>query len=281
MTTSTQTRNLIVNADDFGENEEITNGILEAHQNGIVTSASLLTNMHGFEHAITSIQHTPTLGIGIHLNMHRGTPLTTCTYLTHEGKFLRNIFRFTIRSYQNKKRAREEIAKEFDAQIQKAITAGIRISHLDTEKHLHTLPFVFQIVLELAQKYNIKRVRLPYEQVSFRVLLNPAQVYKTAIMIFFTPFNKRLLAKSFCKSTQYFYGVSLSRRFTVSNLKTVFNDLSPGFTEISCHPGYAPRSNLGYIDNHRTEELQTLTHPELKKYLLTKGIVLSTFFDIR
>ena len=280
-TDSTLQRHLIINADDFGESQEINDGIVKTHTDGIVTSASLLTNMEGFEHALTCIQDNPTLDIGIHLNMHRGTPLTDARYLTRDHMFLRNIFLFTARVYRSTSRAREEITAEFEAQIQKAIARGVRVSHLDTEKHLHTLPVVFKIVLTLAKKYSIPTVRLPYEQVSLRMLLNPAQVYKTAIMFFFAPRNRQLLKKSGLTSTNCFYGVSLSRRFTVLGLKNTIDRLRPGFTEISCHPGYAPQTNLGYIDTHREAELATLTDPKLKDHILKKAIVLSTFFDIR
>ncbi len=280
-TDSTSQRSLIVNADDFGESQEINEGIVKTHSDGIVTSASLLTNMDGFEHALTCIQKNPTLDIGIHLNMHRGIPLTDARYLTKNHMFLRNIFRFTARVYSNPSRAREEITTEFEAQIQKALGHGVRISHLDTEKHLHTLPLVFSIVLTLAKKYNIPSVRLPYEKISLRMILNPAQAYKTAVMHFFAPRNKHLLKKSGLKSTNVFYGVSLSRRFTVLGLKNTLKGLRPGFTEISCHPGYTPKTNLGYIDAHREAELITLTDPALKQYVLKNGIVLSTFFDIR
>ena len=38
---------LIVNADDFGFNHEITDGIVESHHNGVVTSTTLMVNMPG------------------------------------------------------------------------------------------------------------------------------------------------------------------------------------------------------------------------------------------
>ena len=37
-------RTLIVNADDFGQSAGITCGIVEAHEHGIVTSASLMVS---------------------------------------------------------------------------------------------------------------------------------------------------------------------------------------------------------------------------------------------
>src|SRR3989338_7004602 len=97
-TSESEKRRLIVNADDFGESHEVNDGIIEAHKNGIVTSTSILTNMSGFDHALTCMRETPTLDVGIHLNMHRGTPITACSYLIRDGKFFNNIFLFAFRS---------------------------------------------------------------------------------------------------------------------------------------------------------------------------------------
>lgn len=272
---------LIVNADDFGESPEVNRGIVEAHRNGIVTSASLLTNMSGFEHALACIRDNPALDIGVHLNMHRGVPLTQCSYLANNKKFFHNPFLFVFRSYTNKKRAREEIMIEFDAQIQKALHAGVRISHLDTEKHLHTLPFIFGIVLKLAEKHNILAVRLPYESFTFSTLQNPTQLYKALVMMLCAPFNRRLVRKSTRKCPHYFYGVSLSRQFSTARLLKLFGNLHPGVTELSCHPGYSEKSVENYIDEHRQRELTTLTDPKLKEHIKNKNIVLSSFSDIR
>jgi len=40
-------KKLVVNADDFGRSSLINRGIIEAHQKGIVTSASLMTHREG------------------------------------------------------------------------------------------------------------------------------------------------------------------------------------------------------------------------------------------
>src|SRR5689334_198294 len=45
-------RQVIINADDFGMSVEIDRGILEAHDRGVVTSASLMVNEPDAEAAI-------------------------------------------------------------------------------------------------------------------------------------------------------------------------------------------------------------------------------------
>jgi predicted glycoside hydrolase/deacetylase ChbG (UPF0249 family) len=69
-------KNLIVNADDLGWTEGINRGIAEAHRNGIVTSASLLANGAAFASAVEMARHTPGLGVGVHLNLSEGAPVS-------------------------------------------------------------------------------------------------------------------------------------------------------------------------------------------------------------
>lgn len=59
-------RFLIVNADDFGMSKAVNQGIIEAHDRGIVTSASLLVCWPGAEEASEYALRHPRLGIGLH-----------------------------------------------------------------------------------------------------------------------------------------------------------------------------------------------------------------------
>lgn len=66
---------LIVNADDFGWSRSITDGILCAHREGIVTDTSLLANQPASEYGISQLPSVPRLGVGIHLNLCSGAPV--------------------------------------------------------------------------------------------------------------------------------------------------------------------------------------------------------------
>jgi len=59
-------RLLIVNADDFGLSAGVDEGIIQAHEHGIVTSASLMVNRPGAPHAAALARHHPELSIGLH-----------------------------------------------------------------------------------------------------------------------------------------------------------------------------------------------------------------------
>jgi hypothetical protein len=59
-------RLVIVNADDLGLSDEIDRGIFEAHDRGIVTSASLLVDGPHAADAVRLARQRPDLGLGIH-----------------------------------------------------------------------------------------------------------------------------------------------------------------------------------------------------------------------
>jgi predicted glycoside hydrolase/deacetylase ChbG (UPF0249 family) len=61
-------RYLIVNADDFGQSHGINRGIIEAHENGVVTSASLMVRWPAALEAAAYARQQPDLGVGLHLD---------------------------------------------------------------------------------------------------------------------------------------------------------------------------------------------------------------------
>jgi predicted glycoside hydrolase/deacetylase ChbG (UPF0249 family) len=61
-----EVRFLIVNADDFGLSDGVTDGILEAHTRGVVTSTSLMVLAPGAERAAQSAREHPSLSVGLH-----------------------------------------------------------------------------------------------------------------------------------------------------------------------------------------------------------------------
>lgn len=62
-------RFLIVNADDFGMSPSVNRGVIEAHERGIVTSASLLVRWPGAKEAAAYAVRRPELGLGLHLDL--------------------------------------------------------------------------------------------------------------------------------------------------------------------------------------------------------------------
>ena len=83
-------KSLIVNGDDFGASQGINLGVLEAHEKGILTSASLMVDMPASTDAAALSARHPTLGVGLHVVL--GSPAGSSA---PEAEVERQLERFT------------------------------------------------------------------------------------------------------------------------------------------------------------------------------------------
>ena len=125
---------LIVNADDFGLTRGVNLGIIEAFQQGIVRSTTLMVGMPAERHAAELATLNPGLKVGIHLRLTAGTPMAenVPTLLDQTGK-LQNQSQF----WDNQSMNSEEIERELRAQIEHFLSLGVELSHMDGHHHCH------------------------------------------------------------------------------------------------------------------------------------------------
>lgn len=146
-------KHLILNADDFGYSYGVNYGILESHLRGILTSTTLMAGMPGFDHAVTLAKAHPTLGVGVHLTLTCGRPVLSGhqTLVEADGSFHKLSF------YQTDDRPldRDEVYREWKAQIEKVLAAGIQPTHLDSHHHVHTFRGLEDVFVQLAREYQL------------------------------------------------------------------------------------------------------------------------------
>ncbi|GGE75002.1 chitin disaccharide deacetylase [Priestia taiwanensis] len=143
---------LIINADDFGYSSGINYGIIDAHINGIVNSATMMMNMPGTTHAISLAKQYPTLGIGVHLVLDCEKPLRTdVPSLVKEDGF----FKHRNDIINNPSINLEDVEKEWRTQIDACYAAGITPTHLDSHHHIHGAPNLMPVIEKLAHAYNL------------------------------------------------------------------------------------------------------------------------------
>ena len=122
-------RLLIVNADDFGLAESLNNGIIHAHREGILTSATLIPAAPASDHAIDLSRSISALGVGIHLNLTTGSPISkekSVSPLTDQNRrFHRSAARLALLSAIDL-RIRSAIEIELAAQIQWVLDHGLQ-----------------------------------------------------------------------------------------------------------------------------------------------------------
>jgi predicted glycoside hydrolase/deacetylase ChbG (UPF0249 family) len=157
------TNKIIINADDFGYSDAVNGAILKCFQKWLVTSSSLLVNMPGFQGAVEMIQNHSILSgkIGVRLNLTEGFSLTpgirSCTSFCHESGFF--ILKESSRLLKLGRHEKQAVYEEMKTQLETALLAGIRPSHLDIHHSLHRQWPVAGVLASLAREYGIARVR--------------------------------------------------------------------------------------------------------------------------
>ncbi len=145
-------KRLIVNADDFGMTQANTIGILLAHEEGILTSTTCMMNMPFAKFALDQAKKHPDLGVGIHLVLSAGKPLTEGRSFTNDqGEFLKP------KDYEGGHPVcLDELYTEWKAQLEHYIeVAGHKPTHIDSHHHVHLIPQFVETAMTLAREYDI------------------------------------------------------------------------------------------------------------------------------
>lgn len=153
----TTPKRLIVNADDFGYSPSVNAGVVASHRDGILTSATIMANAAAFDEAAEAAKSHPELGVGVHLNIVRGPPLSAPgaipTLVGANGCFRAFRWRFPSQRFL------ADAEREYRAQIEKILAAGIAPTHCDFEKHHGWQRGVYRLACRLALEYGIRAVR--------------------------------------------------------------------------------------------------------------------------
>ena len=160
--TMTRARSLIVNADDLGLSEGVTDGIIQTMQRGIVTSTSLLANGPRTEAAVRRLGEIGCRSIGIHLNLTSGRPIgPIATRLLAPGGAFSGPARVWSLGVLGRLPG-PAIEAELGRQIEAVKGLGVAVTHLDGHHHIHVLPQIVPIVAALARAHRIPAIRLPW-----------------------------------------------------------------------------------------------------------------------
>jgi predicted glycoside hydrolase/deacetylase ChbG (UPF0249 family) len=121
-----------------------------------------MANCDYFDETIKGIKERPNLNIGMHLNLTYGKSLSNSPLLTNsKGEF--NLGYKDLLLNKDKKFL-EAIKIEWDMQIQRVLNCiNLNLTHIDSHRHIHLIPHLYPIVIELASRYSINRVRLVKE----------------------------------------------------------------------------------------------------------------------
>jgi hopanoid biosynthesis associated protein HpnK len=285
-------RRLIVNADDFGLTSGVNRAIVEAHEHGIVTSATLMAKGSAFSQAVQMAATLPRLSIGCHVVLVDGSPVSeaaqvaSLTAVSGTPRFRASLSDFATHCLRGKL-APSEIEAEATAQIRKLQAAGIAVSHLDTHKHTHLFPQVLRPLLQAAQNCGVRAVRNPVEPIPvWRVATKPG-LWKRWGQV--RALNR--LAGKFRSAVQNVgmvtpegtLGIVATGVMDEKLLRAIIEHMPDGTWELVCHPGYddADLAQAGTrLRASRVCELQLLKSPAMRQELERHEVQLISYRDL-
>jgi hopanoid biosynthesis associated protein HpnK len=285
-----QTKRLIVNADDFGLTAGVNRAIIEGHTRGAITSATLMANMPAFDAAVRLAQDHPSLGVGLHINITQGRPVAEASrvgsLINDRGEFWGTSGAILKRMLAGRLKI-EEVVIELRAQIEKALKAGLRLTHVDSHKHTHALPQICEAIISTIKEYGINAVRAPRERWRFDRGAESFEVIKQSAGAFgisqLCRVSDARLKKSNVRTPDFFFGVARTGFWTKQWLIDLIERLPAGASELMCHPGYEDAELDGVktrLRASRTNELQLLTDPDVVAKLEENGVELINFSSL-
>ncbi len=240
---------LILNADDFGLTPGINRAIAELHRAGALTSATLMANGPAFEDAIRIAHENPMLGVGCHIVLTDGIPVShpadIPSLLGPDEKTFRSSLVDFLWAVIRGRVKEDDIAREAHAQFSKLQRAGLDITHIDTHKHTHILPGVARPLLHVAERCRIGAIRNPFEEPwSLAVSQsNPIRAFQVRVMHMLRKKFEQLpqIKSRAIATTEGTIGISATGRLDAATLTAILASMPAGTWELVCHPGYNDR----------------------------------------
>lgn len=238
---------LVFNADDYGLSPGVCRGILQA-AGGVVRSTTVIANYVRPDDALGLAALG--MSVGAHLNASAGPPLTRyypSGMLTDDGRFNKTLA--LAEYFWEDKRHRNAVLTEWSAQLEKLRQLGLELTHIDSHHHVHLLPPLFPLALQLARRHSLALRTRTAEQ---RQLARQHSVRTPGELV-----------------EGYFGAGNLGPQQLIALLE----DTSADVVEVMCHPGKADallKERSGYR-SEREEELKVLGSPALAEILTQRG----------
>lgn len=285
-------RRLIVSGDDFGAGPETNAGILRAHTDGVLTSASLMISGDAVGEAVAMATSHPTLAVGLHLVLAQGRAAAPSAEIAPlvdaRGRFgdvpVWNGLRYA--AAWTGARGRQALRREVTAQLDAFRRTGLPLAHVDGHCNMHLHPMILPILVEVAGDYGIRAVRVSDDP------LGPAlrwdrrhaarKCAEAAVFRVLAARARPRLAAAGIAFADRVVGMHQTGRIDEAYLLDLIASLPAGTTELYCHPALGravatARHQPGYRNE---EEVAALTSPRVRAALDAAGVTLARYPDL-
>lgn len=269
---------LIVNADDFGRSPSINKAVVRAHREGILTSASLMVNEPCAADAVRLARDNPKLGIGLHLSLVYGAaalPREKIPALADaRGKFRSAPVAAGCRYFFDDN-CRSQLAMEIEEQFNRFHATGLKLDHVNGHLNIHLHPVIFGILLDNAERWGIRAMRLTCDNFAFSVRSSSGNwAYRISHAAIFGLLSSwagpRLDAKNI-RHTDAVFGLLQNGRVDADYLQELLPALPPGDSELYSHPSL----------DHFKHEFDALISPATRDLVQQRSVQLIRYQDLQ
>jgi chitin disaccharide deacetylase len=268
-------RLLIIHADDFGMMHSVNRATSEALEHHWITSSSILVPCPWFPEVVQWTKSHPDADLGIHLALNADwtsyrwapvSPQTKNSSLLDADGFLPLTTEFVVAHAKV-----PDVETEVHAQVDKAKSAGIPLSHLDT--HMGTIvssPDLFGVYLSAGQSYKLplllSRVFDGRDTDLSALHLAPNSIVLDGVL-------------------EMMPGVPQSQ--WLDAYKKMLQSLKPGTYQLIVHLAYNDSEMQAATFDHpdwgaqwRQNDFDLVRNPEFQKFLKDQGFILVSWKDL-
>lgn len=275
-------RYLIIHADDAGMSHSVNRATIEAMEQGLVTSASIMVPCAWFSEFAAYARAHPERCYGIHLTLnsewdhYRWGPVApreqVPSLVDEQGYLWDNVQQVVQNAKAN------EVRVELAAQIERARQFGVPLSHLDT--HMGALvarPDLLEVYVELAEQYDLPILLM-------RGLGEEARQQYPALAAKHGELVKRLQRRSLPMVDhllQFYDGDSHDERR--ARYLNALRTLPPGVTELIIHCGYDDEELRAITSSasRRDGDRRIFTEQDVRDLLKDTGVELISWKQLR
>jgi len=263
----------IIHTDDIGMCQASVTAFAELAAFGLISSGAVMVPCAWFPAAAAGSRSKPEVDLGVHLTLtcewdaYRWGPISTCDALSGLLDAERYFYRSTELAQAHGRP--EAVARELAAQIERALAAGMRPTHVDTHMGAVYSAAFLPAYLDVARRYRLAPMFFRDEEAGWRARGADAE---TAVVM--AQLSRQLEDA----------GVPLLDNIAmmpldapddrISQAKRMFEGLPPGLTHFIIHPSHdTPELRAIAADwPSRVADYQTFMSDELRAYVRDTGI---------
>lgn len=254
--------------------------IIQAHEEGVLTSTSLMVSGDAAQEAIALAKDHPHLAVGLHLVLVCGKSVLPPSQIPHlvdsQGNFSSNPTQAGL-NYQFNQATRAELRLEIYAQLAKFRASGLNLSHVDGHLHLHVHPVILNILTEFAAEFQIKFIRLPSEELTKNLKIDQRNLLTKIVwsIVFgqLRRYGEGLLKANNIKFADRVYGLLQTGDMSEKYLLDLIPQIEAELVEIYSHPALVNTET----NNGGEVELAALLSQEVRQLLTVKDFKLSNY----